>query len=41
MPENIVPKKVVAVIMSGTTNLLSHPDRQTPIKHAAGITEAT
>ena len=34
------PKNVVAIIMSGTTIFLSHPERQTPIKHIAGIIDA-
>ena len=34
------PKNVVAIIMRGTTIFLSHPERQTPIKHIAGIIEA-
>ena len=39
-PENIEPKNVVAMIMSGTTSFLSQPERQTPIKQIAGIIEA-
>jgi hypothetical protein len=39
-PENIDPMKRVATIMRTTTEVLLHPDRHTPIRHPAGITEA-
>ena len=39
-PANIDPQKRVATIMKPTTGPLLHPDRQTPIKQAAGIKEA-
>ena len=39
-PENIVPKKVVATTIRTTTLVLSQPEKQTPTKHAAGMTEA-